>query len=353
MKRTVIIGVGALAILIVAGWLIHSCANSKNSFVYSGTIETREIQIGSKLGGRVIQVLVEEGQAVKAGTLLVQFEFDDVKAQRAQALAQLEQTQADYHRLQRGNRPEEIAQARANAQMQRAMLDAAESGPRSQELRQAEADYPPPKLMQRTPRSTFNEWTHSYAAHRLPPAIRQRKSHARFYRSKGRVPSPAPRSSASRYRKEDIQAAQERYHQAQAAADLMQHGYRKEDIAALEPHRKVMTQAAKASQALDSRGPLTTVEVPATATLTAKQKNRQRRHDLYQQMRALVDGGGDQSDVARQLDISLRTVQRWIQAGAFPERTPRRYPHSLDVYAGYLDKRLLQAAATSASFGEN
>lgn len=35
-------------------------------------------------------------------------------------------------------------------------------------------------------------------------------------------------------------------------------------------------------------------------------------------------------------------MQRWIQAGAFPERTPRRYPHSVDVYAGYLDKRLLQ-----------
>lgn len=140
MKRTVIIGVAALAVLIVVGWLIHSYANSKNSFVYSGTIETREIQIGSKIGGRVIQVLVEEGQAVKAGTLLVQFEFDDLKAQRVQAQAQLEQTQADLHRLQRGNRPEEIAQAHANAQMQRAMLDAAESGPRSQELRQAEAD---------------------------------------------------------------------------------------------------------------------------------------------------------------------------------------------------------------------
>ena len=54
MKRRVMIGVAALAVLIVAGWLIHSCASSKKSFVYSGTIETREIQIGSKIGGRVI-----------------------------------------------------------------------------------------------------------------------------------------------------------------------------------------------------------------------------------------------------------------------------------------------------------
>ena len=46
MKRGVTIGVAALAVLVVIGWLIHSCASSKKSFVYSGTIETREIQIG-------------------------------------------------------------------------------------------------------------------------------------------------------------------------------------------------------------------------------------------------------------------------------------------------------------------
>ena len=234
------------------------------------------------------------------------------------------------------------------------MLDAAESGPRSQELRQAEADYAAAKADAANAQINFQ---------RMDTLVRgDTVSRQQYDNAKATRDSTAQKAESLRQRlallqagtrKEDIQAAQERYHQAQAAADLMQHGYRKEDIAALEPHRKVMTQAAKASQALDSRGPLTTVEVPATATLTAKQKNRQRRHDLYQQMRALVDGGGDQSDVARQLDISLRTVQRWIQAGAFPERTPRRYPHSLDVYAGYLDKRLLQAAATSASFGEN
>ena len=54
MKRKIILGVTALAVLILAGWLIHSCASSKNSFVYSGTVETREIQIGSKVGGRVL-----------------------------------------------------------------------------------------------------------------------------------------------------------------------------------------------------------------------------------------------------------------------------------------------------------
>jgi DNA-binding transcriptional regulator YiaG len=109
---------------------------------------------------------------------------------------------------------------------------------------------------------------------------------------------------------------------------------------ALEPLRRVMTQAARASQDVDLREPLTTAQVPATPT--AQQKNRELRHGLYDQVKALVDGGMSQSDIARQLHISLRTVQRWIQAGVFPERTPRCYPHSVDSYADYLDKRLLQ-----------
>jgi HlyD family secretion protein len=231
MKRRVILGVAALAILIVAGWLIHSCANSKNSFVYSGTVETREIQIGSKIGGRVTQVLVEEGQAVKAGTLLVQFEFDDVKAQRAQAQAQLEQAQADYQRLQRGNRPEDIAQAQANAQMQRAMLDAAQNGPRSQELQQAQADYAAASADAINAQTNFE---------RMETLVRgDTISRQQYDNAKATRDSTAQKAESLHQRlallqegtrKEDLRAAQERYHQAQAASDLMQRGYRKEDI---------------------------------------------------------------------------------------------------------------------------
>ncbi len=111
---------------------------------------------------------------------------------------------------------------------------------------------------------------------------------------------------------------------------------------ALEPHRRVMTQAARACQAVDLREPLTTDQVMATPAPTAKDRNRKRRHGSYQQVELLIDGGMSQSDAARQLGISLRTVQRWMQAGVFPERTPRCYPHAVNAYASYLDKRLLQ-----------
>jgi multidrug resistance efflux pump len=247
MKRTMIIGVAALAVLIVAGWLIHSCASSKKSFVYSGTIETREIQIGSKIGGRVIQVPVEEGQSVKAGALLVQFEFDEVKTQRAQAQAQLKQAEADLQRLQRGYRPEEIAQAKATAQQQRAMLDAAENGPRSQELQQAEADYAAAKADAMNAQTNYQ---------RMETLVRgDTVSRQQYDNAKATRDSTAQRAESLRQRlallqagtrKEDLQAAQERYRQAQAAADMMQHGYRKEDIDA--GHAKFDEAKARVNQ---------------------------------------------------------------------------------------------------------
>ena len=70
-----------------------------------------------------------------------------------------------------------------------------------------------------------------------------------------------------------------------------------------------------------------------------KEQNRQRRYDLYRQVRGLLDAGVSQSDIARQLDISLRTVQRWVRDGAFPEHTPRHYPYSVEPYNDYLNQR--------------
>lgn len=231
MRRTILVGVAALAVLIAAVWLLHSCVNSRSSFVYSGTIETREIQIGSKLGGRVTHVFVEEGQLVKAGTLLVRFEFDDLKAQREQAQAQLEQAQADLRRLQRGYRPEEIAQAEATAQAQRAMLDAAQNGPRSQELNQAQADYAAART------DALNAQTNYQ---RMETLVRgDTVSRQQYDNAKALRDSTAQKAESLHQRlallqegtrKEDLQAAQERYRQARAAADMMKHGYRKEDI---------------------------------------------------------------------------------------------------------------------------
>src|SRR6185436_16892941 len=103
-----------------------ACANGGFGFrkeqplLFSGTIETREIRVGSKAGGRVLAVLVEEGQEVKPNTPLLQLDVAELEAQRAQAEAKVAQQKARLERLLRGARPEEKAQAHAATEQARA-----------------------------------------------------------------------------------------------------------------------------------------------------------------------------------------------------------------------------------------
>src|SRR5580704_15262074 len=85
MKRRLMVAGAGVVVLAAAIWVIAAWVGSRGRNDYSGTVETREIQIGSKVGGRVIEVGVEEGELVKAGSTLVRFECDELKAQRTQA----------------------------------------------------------------------------------------------------------------------------------------------------------------------------------------------------------------------------------------------------------------------------
>ena len=141
MKRRIII-VGVIATVVIAAiWLVFAWQAHRSRFDYSGTVETREIQIGSKVGGRVTEVGVEEGQVVKAGTVLVRFECDELKAQRAQAQASVEQAQADLEKMLRGNRPEEIAQAEATRTCAEAALEERATGRVGRRSIRRQADY--------------------------------------------------------------------------------------------------------------------------------------------------------------------------------------------------------------------
>jgi len=71
----------------------------------SGFIESHEIRIGSRVGGRVSRVLVEEGQSVKAAELLVELEPFQLNELRAQAAANLAQVTATRDKIKAGFEP--------------------------------------------------------------------------------------------------------------------------------------------------------------------------------------------------------------------------------------------------------
>ncbi len=129
MLKLMAMTLAALA-TVSAALTLSSCGNTSFSFkkdtslLFSGTIETREIRVGSKAGGRVTEVLIQEGLEAQAEQALVRFDIADLIAQRAQAEARIAQQKARLERLLHGARPEEMAQAHAATETARANLDA-------------------------------------------------------------------------------------------------------------------------------------------------------------------------------------------------------------------------------------
>lgn len=73
-----------------------------------------EIQVASKVVGRVKWIGVEKGDHVKAGQPIVRLENDEYKAQHDQTTGNLANLQARLLEGEHGSRPEEIAVAKAN-----------------------------------------------------------------------------------------------------------------------------------------------------------------------------------------------------------------------------------------------
>src|SRR5436305_7772466 len=119
-KRAVIIILVVAAIATAAaysaGWFRHD-----NALQGSGTVEARDIRVGSKIAGRIDKVLVREGDTVQAGQVLIT--FDD-----RELMATLQQSQASAQKAQRGYRKEEVEQARAAAEAAKAEYEQRQNG---------------------------------------------------------------------------------------------------------------------------------------------------------------------------------------------------------------------------------
>lgn len=125
-----------IPILIIAAIALGVGARSwlqrDNSVTASGTLEARNITVGSKVGGRITQVLVAEGDTVKKDQLLVTFDEAELSAQLLQARGRFAQAQANVAKMEKGSRPEEISQAQATgASAQHAIEEAVSAAERA------------------------------------------------------------------------------------------------------------------------------------------------------------------------------------------------------------------------------
>lgn len=105
----------------------------------SGQIEGVAITAGSRIGGRVAEVFVAEGDRVTTGQVLVQLDEAEAKALVAAAQAQLAQAQAFVAKLETGATAEQLRQAEAAAKAAEEQYQMALSGARDEEKRAAHA----------------------------------------------------------------------------------------------------------------------------------------------------------------------------------------------------------------------
>ena len=112
-KRILPLIILALAAVGIGWWLSHRHAVSREIVLY-GNVDLREVDLAFNDSQRIASVLVHEGDHVRKGQVLARLDTSRLAPQLAQAEAQEDAQRAVVDRLHHGSRPEEIAQARAN-----------------------------------------------------------------------------------------------------------------------------------------------------------------------------------------------------------------------------------------------
>jgi HlyD family secretion protein len=225
MNRKRVLIVAVVVVAVVAGIAFSSGWFRRDTALQgSGTVEARDIRVGSKVGGRIDKVLVREGDNVQAGQVLIT--FDDKELQAA-----LDQSRAAAEKARRGYRPEEIAEARAAVEEAKAEYQQRKNGYRREDIAASQADLDRTKADEVRARLDFQRYDAlakkdlvskqqrdtAEAAWRIALAQQQNAQHKLDELQHG-------------YRPEEIASAEARYHQAQATFEKFARGNRREDV---------------------------------------------------------------------------------------------------------------------------
>ena len=178
--------------------LLGACSGDQADGVItaSGTIETIEVNVASKVSGQVESLAVEEGSRVEPGATLAAIDHATLDIQLRQAQAGVRLAEAQLALLVKGARAEDIKQAEAAlAQAEAAFKPAEDDARRMRELVRTGSV---------TPKQAED------AEARLAVATAQRAAAAEALAKVRRLARP-----------EEIRAAEARLAQAQAAADLL------------------------------------------------------------------------------------------------------------------------------------
>ena len=219
---------GLLGLLTLCG-----CPSESDTVAISGTIEARAATAGSRVGGRVMEVPVEEGDAITKGDVLVQLDDAEARALLAAAKAQIAAQEAFLSKLEAGATTEQLQQGEAAVAVTEAQLDMALKGARNEEIQAARAAVDAAAAQRTVTRKEFERIENLLA--------KEVASQRQFDQAKAALDAAEAQYRGAREqrdlvlsgaRDEEIAMARAARDQAQAALAELKVGARREDIAA-------------------------------------------------------------------------------------------------------------------------
>jgi len=110
---------------------------------YSGTIEAKHAELAFQVSGRIVDVLVDEGEFVEKDRILAALDQSEYEARHEQAKANLERAVKSLQRAEmvlevnKKTLPDEVARAEAGVKVLQAELKELEAGYREQDIERA------------------------------------------------------------------------------------------------------------------------------------------------------------------------------------------------------------------------
>ena len=91
-RNRIFLIVGLVVALAAVGWWLYNRANNPAGapIAASGTVEAVEVQIAPEIAGKVVEIMVDEGDSFQAGDPLFRLDDEMLKSQRAQSAAALQ-----------------------------------------------------------------------------------------------------------------------------------------------------------------------------------------------------------------------------------------------------------------------
>jgi HlyD family secretion protein len=217
-------------------------------------LPVRWATLNFKMGGQVEEILVEVGDQVQEGQLLIRLDSSELEDAVAQAEAALSTAQATLSQVEAGPRAEELGVARASLAAAQAQLAKLRTGASQEEITAARGALETATIALQAAQAAYDEVSWLEEIREMPQAVALQQATAEYEIAKANYEALIQGPSA-----EDIAVAQAEVDRAQASIELLRAGARPEDVAVadtqVEQAELSLSQARSALEDVSLRAP--------------------------------------------------------------------------------------------------